>query len=58
MLFIPGMKKNRLSVPNMVDDDYVVWFKSGHIFIYALGVDLNEPMLLGDWRDMKYVAVF
>ena len=38
------------------DDGYAVFFKSGYIFIYGLGVDLIEAVLLGDRRDKMYIV--
>ena len=46
--FVLEMKENKLSVPTLENDGYAVVFKKKLIFIYALGVDPVQPVLIGD----------
>ena len=56
MLFVPGMRDSRLSIPALEGAGYAVVFKSEHIFIYPVGVDPVHPVLIGHRRDGEYVV--
>ena len=56
MLYVPGLKDNRPSIPALEDAGYDVLFKKGHILITAVGVEQIATVLLRDQRDMEYLV--
>ena len=56
MLFVPRLRDSRLSIPTLEGAGYAVVFKSEHIFIYPVGVDLIDPVLISHHRDGEYVV--
>ena len=55
VLYVPRLRENRLSIPALEDEGYTIMLKKGHIFIYPVGVDPFDPVLIGHQRDSKYV---
>ena len=55
MLFVPGLRNSRLSILALEGVGYAMVFKSEHIFIYPVGVDLVDPVLIGHQIDGEYV---
>ena len=56
MLFVPGLRDSRLSILALEGVGYVVVFKSEHIFIYLVGVDPVDLVLIGYQRDREYAV--
>ena len=56
MLYVPGMRDSRLSIPALEGAGYAVVFKSEHIFIYPVGVDAVDPVVISHRRDGEYVV--
>ena len=56
MLYVPGMRDRRLSIPTLQGEEYKMVFKSEHIFIYRTRVDTVDPVLIGHQRDGEYVV--
>ena len=56
MLYVPGLRDSRLSILALEGARYAVVIKREHIFIYPVGVDPVDPVLIGHRRDGKYVV--
>lgn len=54
--FVAGLKANLLSLSVMEGDGYATLFKMGHVFIYSMGVDLIQGVLLGDQQDRMHIV--
>ena len=55
MLFVPGMRVNKLSVSSFEDEGYGMMVRSCHVFLYWRDELVGTTILLGDSRDKLYV---
>jgi hypothetical protein len=48
VMFVPEILVNLISISALEDLGWGTMFRSGHVFLYPVGVKLFEAMLLGD----------
>ena len=46
-LYVPGMKKNLISISALEDRGYEVLFKRGHVLIYPRGTPTSSTRVIG-----------
>jgi hypothetical protein len=54
VLYVPGLKKNLLSISVMEDKDYKENFRRGHVFIRPEGANPDTAMRIGVWDENLY----
>ena len=57
MLFVPGMRVNKLSVSPFEDEGYGIMVRSNHVFLCQRDDPVGTTILLGDCRDKLYVLI-
>ena len=55
VLFVPGMRVNKLSVSSFEDEGYGMMVRSGHVFLYRRDELVGTTILLGDRTGRLYV---
>ena len=55
VLFVPGMRVSKLSVPSFEDKGYGMMVRFGHVFLYRRDEPVGTTILLGDRRDKLYI---
>ena len=56
ILYVPGLKKNLLSVAGSEDKGYRVLFMDKKVFLWAKDIDLNSTVQIGDQEGGLYRA--
>ena len=55
VLFVPGMRVNKLLESYFEDEGYVMMVRSRHVFLYQKDEPVGTTILLGDRWDRLYV---
>jgi hypothetical protein len=56
VLFVPGLPVNLISISSLEDSRWGTVVKSGHAFLYHVGVQPVEAVLLGDRKERLYLV--
>ena len=56
VLFVLGLPVNLISISSLEDSGWGTMFRSGHVFLYPVGVQPVEAMLRGDQKERLYLV--
>ena len=54
VLYVPGLKKNLISVSTIEDKGYEVTFRCGQVIMYPRGSSIESGKVIGVWHGKLY----
>ena len=58
VLYVPGLKKNLISISTIEDRGYEVLFRDGHVLLYPKGSSITLAKVIGIHHEKLYKLMF